>query len=214
MTQVEFIQRVKEIGGFEHIADASAALRAVLSALGSAFDPSERRLVSESLPTSLREVLEGESTRVSDPSLSGLLARVQHSQGISLGRAKEHAQVVCRALAEVLPFEVILWIDRHLPEIESLFELPEPVSAPAPYEHVLHPQPIGSRAHRTLAEGRPGSLHPLSEARPERAQAHSVARSDNPHEGTKLSSARGMTQEREQETLATSHSSSASTLSG
>jgi uncharacterized protein (DUF2267 family) len=121
MTQVEFIQRVKEIGGFEHIADASAALRAVLSALGSAFDPSERRLVSESLPTSLREVLEGESTQVSDPSLSGLLARVQHSQGISLGRAKEHAQVVCRALAEVLPFEVILWIggaSRQPPPIE------------------------------------------------------------------------------------------------
>ncbi|HLM72216.1 MAG TPA: hypothetical protein VK459_05985 [Polyangiaceae bacterium] len=47
-----------------------------------------------------------------------------------------------------------------------------------------------------------GSGHPLSEARFEPAHTHSVARSDNPHEDTKLSSSRGLTQERLEDTLA------------
>jgi hypothetical protein len=85
--------------------------------------------------------------------------------------------------------------------------LPEPMGAlftphepRERFEHV-HLDP----SHHTLAEGRPGSRHPLSEARLERAHTHSVARADNPHEDTKLSSTTGLTQEREQETLATGH---------
>ena len=54
---------------------------------------------------------------------------------------------------------------------------------------------------RTLSEGRPGSRKPVSEARPANHQQHSVA-DDNPHDDTKVSSATGMTQEREHETLA------------
>jgi hypothetical protein len=42
----------------------------------------------------------------------------------------------------------------------------------------------------------------MSEATADRAHADSVARSDAPHEDTKLSSARGTTQERLHETLA------------
>jgi hypothetical protein len=77
--------------------------------------------------------------------------------------------------------------------------LPEPMSA------LFHPREPGKRFehvhldpnHHTLADGRPGSRHPLSEARPERAQTDSVVRADNPHGDTKLSSATGLTQERE-----------------
>lgn len=54
---------------------------------------------------------------------------------------------------------------------------------------------------RTLSEGRPGSRHPISEARPTQRQQHSVE-DDNPHGDTKVSSATGLTQEREHETLA------------
>ncbi|MBX3231426.1 MAG: hypothetical protein KIT84_10810 [Labilithrix sp.] len=57
------------------------------------------------------------------------------------------------------------------------------------------------RGH-TLATGRPGSRHPISEARHAGAHAESVVRSDNPHGDMKLSSARGTTQEREHEDLA------------
>jgi hypothetical protein len=60
----------------------------------------------------------------------------------------------------------------------------------------------------TLAEGRPGSRHPLSEARSDRSQSESVVATENPHADTKLSSAHGLTQEREGESLATGHSGS------
>lgn len=54
----------------------------------------------------------------------------------------------------------------------------------------------------TLADGKPGSRHPLSEANPSHGQSHSVAESANPHADTKLSSSKGTTQEREKEDLA------------
>jgi hypothetical protein len=65
----------------------------------------------------------------------------------------------------------------------------------------------------TLAEGRPGSRRPLAEARPPAGQADSVARTDNPHGDTKLSSARGLTQEREKESIATGSGGSRRPLS-
>jgi hypothetical protein len=61
--------------------------------------------------------------------------------------------------------------------------------------------------HHTLAEASASSSRPLYAAQPQRAQSESVARSDNPHGETKLSSARGLTQEREDETLAAAHAS-------
>jgi hypothetical protein len=63
------------------------------------------------------------------------------------------------------------------------------------------PAPPG--AGMTLATGRPGSQHPVSEAHPETAQERSVVNAENPHAETKLSSSRGTTQERRAETLAT-----------
>lgn len=53
-----------------------------------------------------------------------------------------------------------------------------------------------------LASGRPGSRHPLSEAKPNGGQSNSVVESTNPHGDTKLSSSKGLTQEREKEDLA------------
>jgi hypothetical protein len=53
----------------------------------------------------------------------------------------------------------------------------------------------------TLADGRVGSHRPLSEAHPGEAQPGSV-RAKAPHADTKLSSSRGLTQEREGRTLA------------
>jgi hypothetical protein len=44
-------------------------------------------------------------------------------------------------------------------------------------------------------------MHPLSEAAPTAGQTHSVARNPSPHEETKLSAAKGLTQERLYETL-------------
>ena len=72
----------------------------------------------------------------------------------------------------------------------------------------VEPAPIPAvraREQTTLAAARPGSHHPLSEARPDRAHRESVARADNPHGDTKLSSSPGLTQEREDDSLARGH---------
>jgi hypothetical protein len=77
----------------------------------------------------------------------------------------------------------------------------------------LIPSPRG--LERTFASGRTGSLHPISAAPadtghtlstgcPQQAQQNSLAE-PNPHGDSKLSSARGTTQEREHETLAEGH---------
>jgi hypothetical protein len=75
----------------------------------------------------------------------------------------------------------------------------EPGAVPDAPEH----EPV-SLAHRhDIASGRPGSTRPLSAANPRVLEhRHSVARNGDPHGDTKLSSARGLTQEREGETLA------------
>jgi hypothetical protein len=61
--------------------------------------------------------------------------------------------------------------------------------------------PPRAPAMSTLASARPGSTHPLSEAAPPSGHTHSVARNPSPHEETKLSGAKGTTQERLDETL-------------
>jgi hypothetical protein len=63
------------------------------------------------------------------------------------------------------------------------------------------PPPGANRRRDTLAEGRPGSHHPVSSAHRPGAQSESLA-ADNPHAATKLSSTTGTTQERHRATLA------------
>jgi hypothetical protein len=126
-------------------------------------------------------------------------ARVAGREHVRPGFAVEHTGVVCQALAEALSEAVLHRLHEDLPApLGALFTPREPVRR---FEYVH----LDSAHHSTLAEGRPGGRHPVSEARPERAHTHSVARSDNPHGDTKLSSASGLTQEREHSTLATGH---------
>jgi hypothetical protein len=134
------------------------------------------------------------------PSGLGLIDRVAAREALSHGRAKEAVESVLRSLSELLDDETSARMRKHLPAgLDATFtpraESALEPSAPAP--RALHTTP-----RATLATGRPGSLHPLSEARPERAHTHSIARSTDPHGDTKISSARGLTQERLHETLA------------
>jgi hypothetical protein len=110
---------------------------------------------------------------------------------------KEHVDVVLRALGEILDADVRARLRRALPEaLARQLEVPEH-GEPPPYG------PPRSAPPHTLASGRPGSRHPLSEGAPSRGHEHSVARNSDPHAETKLSSAHGLTQERFGESLAT-----------
>lgn len=217
MNQRELVDRMRRLGGFQQDTDAEVALEATLKALGAVLLPHEREEVARSLPRALKTALDTPEFAV-DVGLEAFFARVQHREKVSIGRAREHAQIACRALAEMAPPELVASLSHRLPRLKSLFELPEPLPPPDEPERLSEVLPevnLSSRApfERTLAGGRPGSRHPLSEARPERAHMHSVARSDSPHGDTKLSSSRGLTQEREHETLATGKPQSKRSLS-
>lgn len=117
------------------------------------------------------------------------------------GRTVERIEEVCAVLAGLLPADLVASISGALPhQLRGAFE-PRPVVALPPSARALE---------RTIAGGRPGSLHPISEAGPgsrhplstSASQRSGSLRDANPHGDTKLSSARGVTQEREHETIA------------
>jgi hypothetical protein len=115
--------------------------------------------------------------------------------GLPAARAVEATQIGCAALAELLDADARVWLESRLPKgLTGLLSSRE--LAPRAPE-----LPHGQRRYSTLAEGRPGSTHPWSEAHPDRAHHDSITRS-NPHGETKLASSDGLTHSREHETLA------------
>lgn len=197
MTHDELLSHVVERAGLSGPEEAERTVRAVLEVLSERLAWQELQALAEELPAPLARDLRGEGYP-QDFDLEALYARVARREELRLGIAMEHTGVVCQVLADALSPAVLHRLHEALPEpMGALFTPHEPRER---FEHV-HLDP----GHGTLAEGRPGSRHPVSEARPERAHTHSVARTDNPHEDTKLSSSTGLTQERERETLATGH---------
>jgi uncharacterized protein (DUF2267 family) len=196
-THQDLLGRIKQLGGLQTTREATAALRATLAALGERLSDRDRDLVAGVLPRSVAGALhKGKRRGAFD--IAELYNRIRRREGVTLGFAREHAQVVCRVLGEILPDVARREIERALPEsFAELFSPPR--SFDPPPEHPVAP----GAQHRTLATGRAGSLHPLSESRPRAAQSHSVVSESNPHADTKLSSASGLTQERLDESLAT-----------
>ncbi len=197
MTHTEFLAQVSERTGLRSPEEADRAIQAVLEAVGARLSRQELRVLAEDLPSRLMDMLRS-GTPGEDFGLEALHARVAEREHVREGFAVEHTGTVCQVLAEALSPAAPHRLQETLPgPLAALFT---PRGAPERFEYP-HLEPGG----HTLAEGRPGSRHPVSEARPERAHVHSVARSANPHGDTKLSSAEGLTQEREHTTLADAH---------
>jgi len=168
---------------------ARPVILSVLTALRRQLGSPEAEALADELPAELATALRHGSYAGGDD----LVASVAAIEQVSAAEAVEHVACVGRALAELLPTDLLARLRRTLPVHSA--KLLEP-SAPATDEVYAHP------GRATLAEGRPGSRHPLSEARPSTAQADSLVVSDDPHADTKLSSSRGLTQERERESIA------------
>jgi uncharacterized protein (DUF2267 family) len=205
MTREELLSQVAERAGLAGLEEAAQTVRTVLAVICERLDWPVIQALAEELPVPLPT-----GSRLGGPQqgfdLAELQARVARSENVRPGFAVEHTGAVCQVVAEALSPGTLYRLRAALPEpMGALFTPREPVGH---FEHA-HLDP----SHHTLAEGRPGSRHPLSESRPERAHAYSVARTDNPHGETKLSSATGLTQEREQETLAAGHPGSSRLLS-
>jgi uncharacterized protein (DUF2267 family) len=204
------IQQMMDGAPFAGRAEARSALRATLTALRSALTDDEAAALAEELSGPSAEPLRGGSYQ-GELAPEELYRLVAWHEGRRGSIAVEHAQIVCAALAGALSASTLERLSRHLPRLATLFGRSRPPELP-PGPHSVRATPA---QEHTLAAGRPGSSRPLSDARsasqralsdamPELAHSHSVARSDDPHADTKLSSARGLTQERESESLARS----------
>jgi len=187
----ELVERVRDLAALQSPDEVERAIEATLTTLGERLVDSEARALAAELPTKLAHALH-RGAYSHDFGLDELYARVARREAVERSFGIEHAQAVCRALAEQISADARTRLRKELtPPIAALFALPdapEPVEAP---EHVEHPE-HGPHARRsTLSEGKPGSRHPLSESRLDRAQTHSVSRSSEPHAETKISSSRG-----------------------
>ncbi len=192
MTELELYEQVALCGGLTSEIETARVTRAVLASLAETLSWSEAEAIADELPPTVAPALHvakhGQRLDCRE-----LAERVAEREGVDWGFAVEHLQSVCRVLGEILSPTVRERLERTLPPtIASLFD-PRQKS---------EPPTLSGRRGRDLATGRPGSSHPLSEARVDSAQSDSVARDDNPHADTKISSSQGMTQEREHEDLA------------
>ncbi len=183
------VARVKEALGMLSDGDTERAIGAVLDAIGRLLSPDEASAIARHLPTRLATVLSRAADgREHEEGAGDVVSQVASRVGMPASAAYETVKVTCEVLASYLPEEVVDQLQRDLPpDVASLFVhphgewcVPEPVVAVSP--------PARRRRRTTLATGRPGSSHPVSESRPERAQAHSVVRNPNPHGDRKLSS--------------------------
>lgn len=201
---MDYQRLLEEVQTRAALADREAAERAVLAtveSLGERLLPLDAAAVASEIPLPLADALR-RRLNPGEFGLPELYQRVASREGVPLNFAREHAIAVCLELGRWLDRDANFHLRERLPD--DFAELLRP--PPSPWE--LANARIRGRNGRTLAEGRPGSEHPLSEGRADRAQSQSVARSENPHAETKLSSARGVTQEREHQTLAEGHTGS------
>lgn len=158
-------------------------LAATAGALISQLEHADAQDLQRALPAELRERLDAAGIPDTD-----LVTALAAGEPTSRGFAVEHATAAGEALVLELPPELLARLRRRLPS--ALAALLEPRERPgvAP-PHPRHP-PATPGTGTTLASGRPGSRHPLSEASPP-VHRHSIARSDDPHADRKLSSTRG-----------------------
>jgi uncharacterized protein (DUF2267 family) len=206
VTNRELLEEVIAHAGLRDAEQAERATRAVLQVLAQRLSRSEAQALADELPSALAPALrEGRFDHEFD--LSELYARVACLEGVTLGFAVEHTLSVCQVVAEAISADALGRIHRALPDPMAALFTPRPVT-------IDEALPRHAPAHRdTLAEGHPGRRGALGVAGRERAHSESVVRAENPHADTKLSSSRGVTQEREHESLATGRPGSSKPLS-
>ena len=195
-TKAELVERVMADSGMGEPADAERALRATLTTLGERLTESEAAALARELPQSLATSLLASAYDI-DFDAAELYERVRRREGATPGFSREHAQVVLKVIGSSIGDELRGRLARVLPPEISEVMQPRRASMPPPHEAPSHAPPL-----TTLATGKPGSSHPVSASAAPAGHTHSVAREANPHADTKLSGARGLTQEREGDALA------------
>jgi uncharacterized protein (DUF2267 family) len=183
--------------GLPDRSQAERALRATVRVLGERLTDDEASALGTGLPAELSRMLD-QSEYDGDFSASDFYERTRRRIRATPGRTREAIEVVLRVLGDQLDEARRDCLIRTLPPDVGRHLAPLELDAPPPYG-----SKSPARVLTTLAAGRPGSRHPLSESSPPAGHAQAVAKNDEPHAETKLSSAHGLTQERHGESLAT-----------
>jgi hypothetical protein len=203
------VQRLQRLAPFESAEQARCVFEAALGALYVVLSDEEAADLERDLGSAWSRA-KRRSERAEPATLHAFYRRVGLYAGFRYGIAEELAQVCCRVLALGLPEASVRRLQTELPDLAPLFDAASVESVPdRPYR--LHDEPLSDH---TIAGGRPGGSRPIADARPiagpdaekgdaQLAHRHAVARATEPHADTKLSSARGLTQEREHRSLAT-----------
>lgn len=159
MKQEQFVENVMGRAGFQQPAMASLAIDATLEALGQRLTAAEVHELADQLPAALGQAL-GRGPHGGTFGRDELYRRVSRREGVRLGFAVEHAQVVCQVLAEAIDDELRERLHRRLgPEISELLT-PRPASVPPPPRPRRQTPPVGTK----LSDGRPGSRHSAVES--------------------------------------------------
>ncbi len=214
VTSASMLQRACELGPFEDERRAREAFFTALEVLGECLSAEDARVLAGDLPDTLsKHVRPG----VGRCELRHAYRRMASRRGVHLGLAVEQVQVIGQVIAESITGPTLERLRLHSPELEELFAgSPTESAAPAQARnrnkgeaHLRKPTGhpgILAQAHSIARSDDPHADTKLSSSRGP-AHAHSIARSDDPHADTKLSSSPGLTQEREGRTLSSAHPS-------
>ncbi len=193
--EATFVKRVAEQGLVDE-ARARHAILATLEVLGAYVPEPERDAVGLALPQKMAHAFGARRFRGTGDA-AALEKALMKSEHENRGFAREEMEIVCGILGELLSEELAIRVERAVsPSIAALMKAAGRELGEPPPHAVPH-----TPRHHSLATGRPGSDHPLATSAPQEAQSE-AAGARNPHADTKLSSARGETQEREEESLA------------
>ena len=150
MAKERFIDEVMRRTGFQQPAMASLAVDATLEVLGQRLSAEESRELVRQLPDGVGQAaLRGPHGGSFDR--DELFRRVSRREGVRLGFAVEHAQVVCQAVAKELSDAQRERLQQLLPpDIAGLFT-PRVEASPLP------PRQASRHTGSTLATGRHGA---------------------------------------------------------
>lgn len=118
-TELELIQRLRELGPFRSNREALQACCSVLRALGELLDRAEREAVAAALPAAVAKSLREAPVAAQLPS-SAVLERIAARLGIQTARAIERTEVVLSALGELLTPTARARLVHALPELAPL----------------------------------------------------------------------------------------------
>ncbi|MDB4995995.1 MAG: hypothetical protein JWM74_3427 [Myxococcaceae bacterium] len=122
-----FVSRVAKLAGLPSRTEARRAIRATLLELGERLSAGDRAHFADVLPERWAGLIRATEYRGAFDAAE-LFARVSEREGVELPSAREHAQIVCRVIAERAPVESLARIGRVFPEgIAALFRRPMPV---------------------------------------------------------------------------------------